>query len=126
MNRSAPLRSALLNGYLVLVILANAATTGLYLSAGKESVMKSVPGLTGSLFYVLVVCGTLNVVAACAILLRRKWGFWLFAATAAGLFLAKVTQGMASPSALLGPAVVLLLYALLRSGGPDAAWPRLK
>ena len=125
---TTPSRHRLLTAYLVLLIVANAARTILYLLAGFDGVRTSVPGMTHAMFVLLVAAGAFNVAAAAALLFRRKSGFWLFAVSNGAVFALDVWErGLASSAnAWLGLLAVVLLYVLLRAGGKAAVWPNLR
>lgn len=84
--------------------------------------------MTHAMFVLLVAAGVLNVAAAAALLFRRKSGFWLFAVSNGAVFALDVWErGLASSAnTWLGLLAVVLLYVLLRAGGKDAAWPKLR
>lgn len=120
-------RQGFLTAYLALIIVANTVTASVYLWAGAEGVRKSVPGITDGMLSVLVAAALANAVCAGALLWWRKWGFWGFAGSSVALFAVNVFNvGFAVPTVWLGLLAVVLLYLLLRAGGKDAAWPKLR
>jgi hypothetical protein len=65
-----------------------------------------------------------NVIAAVALLRWRRWGFWLFVASALAGLAVNLSIGM--PQGIFGAVVgIAILYGVLHIGKERKAWPRL-
>jgi hypothetical protein len=66
--------------------------------------------------------------AACAVALlsTKKWGFYGYALTAAGIFALNVYAGVGPVASAVGLIGTAILFAVLHIGGENKAWSRLR
>lgn len=115
-------RHGCLTAWLVLMIVANAATALWYISG---NVGRMLPSSSQWAIPVITVFGLLNVVFAIALLKWMKWGFWGFCVSAVAIFIVNIMiVGIAL--AIPGLAGVLILYAVLQIGGENKGWSQLE
>ena len=67
-----------------------------------------------------------QIVALIALLRWRRWGWWLLIFCAAVTVLCLLLAHVALWKTALGIGGVLVTFLVLRSGGTQAAWPRLQ
>lgn len=130
MKRPEPKLHALdiiLAAYLYLVAAACAFAAAVYLGAGPDGVRRSVPGMTDAMFVALVCAWTVAVICALSLRRRKKWAFWGLLVSNIGAFAVNGSlRGFAEPNVWLGLLAVLLVWLLLRAGGENSAWRRLR
>ncbi len=117
-------RHGCLTAYLVLAIIANAATALLYLF-GAEAIKRSTPNIPDWAFPVLIVLVLFNLACAIALLRWKKWGFWGLVASAVITLGVNLTIGLGLSSAVVGLLGVILLYGVLHVGKDNKGWPQL-
>jgi cytochrome bd-type quinol oxidase subunit 2 len=110
--------------YLVFMIIANSATTLMYL-VGAEDIRRKIPEIPQWSFPVLIVGAILNLVFAIALLRWKKWGFWGFVATSVVIFLVNLSLGFTLGPALVGLLGVAILYGVLHIGKERQGWSQL-
>jgi hypothetical protein len=117
-------RHGCLTAYLVFMIVANSASTLVYL-VGSEAVRRNTPNMPAWAFPVLIVLGIFNLVCAIALFRWKKWGFWGFVASAVIAFAVNLSIGIAPGFALVGLLGVAILYGVLHIGKEEKGWPQL-
>jgi hypothetical protein len=70
--------------------------------------------------------GILNVIFAIAIFKFKKWGFYVFCASAAIVFVINLSAGISLINALIGLFGIVVLFAVLNIGKENKAWPQLE
>src|SRR6266478_76589 len=117
-------RHGCLTAYLVLAIIANAATALLYLF-GAEAIKRSTPNIPDWAFPVLIVLVLFNLACAIALLRWKRWGFWGLVASAAVTLGVNPTIGLGLSSAIVGFLGVIVLYGVLHIGKDNKGWLQL-
>jgi hypothetical protein len=120
-----PQRHGCLTAWLVLMIIANAATvfmTPLSIPSMRQAGLDPSPIGIG----VIVLCGIANIIFAIALFRWMKWGFYGFVATSAVALVTNLMMGLSIAASLFGLVGIALLYWVLNMGGENKAWPRLR
>lgn len=118
---------AILAGYLYLVAGACAFAAAVYLGSGPDGVRRSIPGMTNPMFVGLVCAWVAGVVCALSLKRSKKWAFWGLLLSNIGAFVINGSlRGFTEPNVWLGLLAVLLLWLLLRAGGKNSAWRKLR
>ncbi|MBN2143824.1 MAG: hypothetical protein JW774_04285 [Candidatus Aureabacteria bacterium] len=117
-------RHGCLTAWLVLMIIANAASALMYL-LGSEAVRQNFPSAPGWAFPVLTIMGIVNIVCAVALFQWKKWVFFGFLATTIVTFFVNLMLGINIVQATLGLAGLALLYCVLQIGKEKKAWTQL-
>jgi hypothetical protein len=118
-------RHGCLTAWLVLMIVANAATAVLYLIAGAAFRQK-LPNAPDWVLPVLIGMGVVNVVCAVGLFRWKKWGFYGFLVTSVMAFAVNLMLGLGIARALLGLVGVAILYGVLQIGTENKGWPQLE
>lgn len=118
-------RHGCLTAYLVVMIIANSATSLIYL-LGSEEIKQNMPIMPDWAFLILVICCVFNLVCAIALFRWKKWGFWGFAGSAAVVFPINLAIGLGLGSALGGLIGVAILYGVLQIGKQRNGWSQLE
>ena len=126
-NQPPPLkqRHGCLTAYLVFMIIANSATSLIYL-VGSEGIRKNAPNMPEWVFPVLIVGGIFNLVCAIALFRWKKWGFWGFVCSAAVVFFVNLAIGLNPVAAVGGLLGVAILYGVLHIGKERKGWTQLE
>lgn len=117
-------RHGCLTAWLILMIIANAATAFLYFTGGAL-VAAAVPSGNSALILVLGVIGLANVAFAIALFMWKKWAFWGFCGCSVITMIINIILGLGigqSVGGLLGAAI---LYGVLQIGGDNKGWDQL-
>jgi hypothetical protein len=118
-------RHGCLTTYLVFVIVVNSAMALIYLF-GAEWLRRNGPKTPDWAFWALAICGLINVVSAVVLFKLRRWGFWLFIASAIAGVAVNLSIGL-GPQGIFGAILgVAVLYGVLHIGKEKKAWPRLR
>ena len=117
-------RHGCLTAYLVFMIVANSASTLVYL-VGSEAIRRNTPNMPAWAFPVLIVLGIFNLVCAIALFRWKKWGFWGFVASAVIAFAVNLSIGIAPGFALVGLLGLAILYGVLHIGKERKGWSQL-
>lgn len=117
-------RHGCLTAYLILMMVANAATSVIYL-VSKESIQEASPLLPDWAFPVLIVFGLFNFACAIAIFRWKKWGFWGFLGSSLSILVVNFSIGVSPGQALSGLVGVAILYGVLQIGGEKKGWSQL-
>ncbi len=117
-------RHGCLTAWLVLMIVANAATALMYL-LGSAAIRENFPSAPAWAFPVLAVMGIANVVCAIALFQWKKWGFFGFLVTSAIAFVVNLMIGLIIVQAVLGLTGVAILYGVLQIGKERKGWTQL-
>lgn len=118
-------RHGCLTTWLVLMIIANAATlimTPLSVPSMRQAGLN--PSALG--IGVIVICAVANIFFAIALFRWQRWGFYGFVATSAVALIANIAMGVGIGPSLFGLVGVALLFWVLNMGGAEKAWPRLR
>lgn len=109
-------KEALLNAWLVLMLMANIATTLLYGVFATSQFGRSLflPHIELSIIYVLIILSSVNVVCVCFLFLWKRWAFYFLGASAGAAFIINLYVG-AGVFAFIGLAGVLTFYLIIRS-----------
>lgn len=117
-------RHGCLTAFLVLMVIANAASALMYL-LGSAAIRQNFPSAPAWAFPVLAVMGIVNVVCAIALFQWKKWGFFGFLVTSAITFVVNLMVGLNIVQAILGLAGVAILYGVLQIGKERKGWTQL-
>jgi len=117
-------RHGCFTAYLVFMIVANSASTLVYL-VGSEAIRRNTPNMPAWAFPVLIVLGIFNLVCAIALFRWKKWGFWGFVTSAVIAFAVNLSIGIAPGFALVGLLGVAILYGVLHIGDERKGWSQL-
>ncbi len=118
-------RHGCLTAWLIMMIIANAATALMYL-LGSGTIRQTVPTMPEWAFPVLIVASLVNLVCAFALFQWKKWGFWGFCATSVVALVVNLSADLGIGTALVGLVGVLLLYGVLHIGKENKGWPQLQ
>lgn len=117
-------RHGCLTTYLVFVVIVNSAMTLMYLF-GSEWLRRNGAKTPDWAFWTLAIGGVVNVISAVGLLRWKRWGFWLFVASAVAGFAVNLSIGLTQ--GIFGAVVgIAVLYAVLHIGKERKAWPRLR
>jgi len=120
-------RHGCVTAWLILMIVANSLTAGLYLFA-KEMVTKSLPGdVSTPLIILLGICAIGNVIFSVMLFQWKKLGFWGFVVTGVGAIIINLIIGFSIGQSLFGLAGIAILYGVLQiKQGNFTAWENLE
>lgn len=121
----SPQRHGCLTAWLVLMIIANAATiimTPASLGAMRQAGLHPSPLAIA----IVIICALVNVVCAIALLRWKRWGFYGFIATTAVAMITNLSIGLSITTSIIGLVSIALLYLVLNIGGANKAWPHLR
>ena len=118
-------RHGCLTAWLVLIIIANSATSLIYLLRG-QAIKQALPQAPGWTFPVLAVFSVFNLVCAIALFKWKKWGFWGFLVSGMVAFIINLTIGLGIGQSLFGLLGIVLLYAVLHIGKEKKGWSQLE
>jgi len=120
-------RHGCVTAWLILMIVANSLTAGLYLFA-KEMVTKSLPGdVSTPLIILLGICAIGNIIFSVMLFQWKKLGFWGFVVTGVGAIIINISIGLGIGQSLFGLASVAILYGVLQiKQGNVTAWENLE
>jgi len=120
-------RHGCVTAWLILMIVANSLTAGLYLFA-KEMVTKSLPGdVSTPLIILLGILAIGNVIFSVMLFQWKKLGFWGFVVTGVGAIIINISIGLGIGQSLFGLAGVAILYGVLQiKQGNITAWENLE
>jgi hypothetical protein len=118
-------RHGCLTAWLVLMIVANSATSLLYLFR-SDVIRRNLPNAPAWIFPVLIVAALFNLACAVALFQWKKWGFWGFCASSLVALVVNISSGLGIGTALFGLIGVAILYAVLNIGGENKGWPQLE
>lgn len=121
----SPSRYGCLTAYLVFMIIANCASSVMYL-IGREGIQKSLPNMPDWAFPVLMLFGIFNLVCAIALFRWRMWGFWGFVVSACVIVIVNLLIGLHPVQAASGLIGVAILYGVLQIGRENKGWSQLK
>ena len=109
-------RGSLLNAWLVLMLVANIATTLLYGVFATSPFGRSLflSNVELSIINVLIILGSVNVVCVCFLFFWKKWAFYVLCASAVAAFIINLYVG-AGFYAFIGFAGILTFYLIIRS-----------
>jgi hypothetical protein len=118
-------RHGCLTAWLVVIIVANSATTLTYLLA-SDAIRQTLPNIPEWAFPVLIVFSLFNLVCAAALFKWKKWGFWGFCVSSVVALGVNLSVGFGIFTALSGLIGIVLLYAVLQIGKENKGWPQLE
>lgn len=118
-------RHGCLTAWLVLMIIANAASGLIYIFGGS-TVRSTFPGAPGWAFPALIVFSLVNLVCAIAIFQWKKWGFWGFCASSILVGFVNLSIGLGIGTTLGGLIGLAILYGVLQIGNENKGWPQLE
>jgi len=120
-------RHGCVTAWLILLIVANSLTAGLYLFA-REIVTKNLPGdVSTPLIILLGIFGIGNIIFSVMLFQWKKLGFWGFVLTSAGTIIINISIGIGIGQSLFGLAGVAILYGILQiKQGNATAWENLE
>ena len=124
-TQSPPPRHGCLTTWLILMLVANAATaivTPFSVAGMRNAGLQPSPIGIG----VIVICAIANIAFAIALFRWQKWGFYGFAVTTAIALITNLSLGVGIGRTVLGLIGIVLLYWVLNMGGTNKAWPYLK
>ena len=108
--------------YLGFMLLANSGVALMYF-LNTDAIAYNMGGISSSLILFLGLLAILNVVASVAIMLFKKWGFFLFCGTSLIAFGVNLSLGFPLGQSLAGLVGVGILYAVLQI---DMGWSQLE
>jgi len=119
-------RHGFLTFWLVLMAIANIASTYLNAVAVPSGAMPRLPNVGDGIYYMLAAASFFNFICTIALFRWKKWGFYGFIASSVlalivNIFVAKLGI-LASLPGVLG---VVLLYGVLQIGSDNKGWPQL-
>jgi hypothetical protein len=120
-------RHGCVTAWLILMIVANSLSAGLYLFA-KEMVTKSLPGdVSTPLIILLGILAIGNIIFSVMLFQWKKLGFWGFVITSAGALIINLTIGLGVGQSLFGLAGIAILYGVFQiKQGNFTAWENLE
>lgn len=118
-------RHGCLTALLVVIIVANSATSVLYLM-GSERNQKAAPEMPGWGFPVLTAAAMFNVVCAVALFKWKLWGFRGFVCSAGVAMVVNVVGGISAAAAVSGLLGIAVLYGVLQIGQERKGWTQLE
>ena len=108
-------RHGCLTAWLVIMIVANAATALLYL-VGSAAIRQRFAAAPAWAFPVLIAAGVGNIICAIALFRWKKWGFFGALALAVVIFVINLIVGLSVIETVLGFIGVAILYGVLQIG----------
>ncbi|MCK9414128.1 MAG: hypothetical protein M0Q53_17635 [Prolixibacteraceae bacterium] len=119
-------RHGCVTAWLILMIVANSLSAGLYLFA-KEMVTKSLPGEVSTPMIILLgILAIGNIIFSVMLFQWKKLGFWGFVVTGAGALIINLIIGLGVGQSLFGLAGIAILYGVLQiKQGNVTAWENL-
>ncbi|MCK9640060.1 MAG: hypothetical protein M0R39_09145 [Prolixibacteraceae bacterium] len=120
-------RHGCVTAWLILMIVANSLSAGLYLFA-REMVTKSLPGEVSTPMIILLgILAIGNIVFSVMLFQWKKLGFWGFVVTTAGALIINLTIGLGVGQSLFGLAGIAILYGVFQiKQGNFTAWENLE
>lgn len=118
------IRHGCLTAWLVLMIIANAATASMYLR-GSGTIRATTPNMPGWALPVLIVASIFSLVCAIAFFQWEKWGFWGICATSVVAMAVNLLADLGICPTFSGLLGVSLLYGTLHIGTDNKGWPQL-
>jgi hypothetical protein len=109
-------RGPLLTGWLVLMLVANAATVFLYSVIANSTLARNMflPNIQLWVIYVFISLGVLNLVCVSFLFLWKKWAFFVLCGSAGTAFGINVFVGVGA-FAFVGLGGVVITYLIIRS-----------
>lgn len=119
-------RHGCVTAWLILMIVANAATAIVYLFFG-EIIDESLPTLISQTkLLILAAIGLANLVFAILLLKWKKWAFWGFSATSLVTVGINISFGLGIGQSMLGLISVAILFGILQIKKDNiSAWKNL-
>jgi hypothetical protein len=120
-------RHGCVTAWLILMIVANSLSAGLYLFA-REMLTKSLPGEVSTPMIILLgILAIGNIIFSVMLFQWKKLGFWGFVVTTAGALIINMSIGLSVGQSLFGLAGIAILYGVLQiKQGNVTAWENLK
>ena len=120
-------RHGCVTAWLILMIIANSLSAGLYLFA-KEMVTKSLPGdVSTPMIILLGILAIGNIIFSVMLFQWKKLGFWGFVVTGVGAIIINLIIGLGIGQSLFGLASIAILYGILQiKQGNVTAWENLE
>ena len=116
-------RHGCLTTFLVVMIIANALATFMYL-VNTSVITQALPNVSNTLVIALGLLCLANIVCAIGLLQLKKWGFWGFCTTSMISLLINLQIEFGIQSAV-GLLAILVLYWVLNIGDDNKGWPQL-
>jgi hypothetical protein len=117
-------RHGCLTAYLVVMIVAHAACTLVYLFA--VSMPRGVAaGKPAWIMWCLILIGIFNVACAVALFRFKRWGFWGYVGSSVTTAVLNIVAGISLGLVLLGLAGIPILFGVLQIGKTNKGWPQL-
>jgi len=123
-DESAKHRHGCLTAWLIVMLVANSATTVFYL-VGTESIRRAFPTAPAWTFPIMALAGIFNLVCAIALFKWKKWGFWGFCASSVIALIVNLSIGVGVGPTIGGLLGVVLLYGVLHIGKENKGWSQL-
>jgi hypothetical protein len=118
-------RHFLLSAWLVIMIIANAATAVITpLMVGN--IQQALPNFPAWLVWLIALGALLNVAFAIALFNWKKWGFFGFLVIGIITFAQNLYVGIGIPRAVFGLLGAAILYGVLQIGGQKSGWSQLE
>ena len=119
-------RHGCLTAWLILMIVANSLSAGLYLFA-REMLTKSLPGEVSTPMIILLgICAIGNIIFSVMLFQWMKLGFWGFVVTTAAALIINMSIGLSVGQSLFGLVGIAILYGVLQiKQGNVTAWENL-
>jgi hypothetical protein len=119
-------RHGCLTTWLVLVIVANAATA-ISTPLLYDAIRRTAPNASPTSVAVITIAAIANIIFALALFRWKKWGFFGFVASSLVAFGTNIYVGLGVVSSLVGLAGICVLYWVLHMGDASTrAWTRLE
>ncbi len=117
-------RHGCLTAYLILLIVANSATSLIYL-LGSNTITQNAPNMPGWASPILIAFSVFNLICAIALFKWKKWGFWGCCMTAVIMAGINLSIGLGIKSVLSGLVGIAILYGVLQIGKENKGWIQL-
>jgi len=116
-------RHGCLTAYLVCFLVVTAASILLLLMVNIRRFYPNAPSWVG---FVVLILALVNLLCVIALFRWRRWGFWGLCVTSVLGVATNSVIGIGMAESISGFLGILLLYGVLRIGGTNSGWVRLK
>ncbi len=117
-------RHGCLTAYLILLIVANSATSLIYL-LGSKAITQNTSSMPEWAIPVLITFGVFNLICAIALFKWKKWGFWGCCISAVIMAGINLSLGLEIKSVIGGFVGIAILYGVLQIGKENKGWIQL-
>ena len=118
-------RDGCLTAWLILMLIANSATT-LFFVLFRERIKSHSPNAPAWAAPTATVASAANVVFAVALFRWKKWGFWGLLGTGILALGINLIIGTSVGETILGLLGIVILYGLLQAGEEKRGWTQLE